>query len=326
MKPRVYKILHRVERIWATQYKDRVQVVVLCLIAATTFWFFNALNKNYTTKITYPISFEYDEKDLIVIGKLPNRISLNLTGVGWNFLRKTFWFNIEPLKIPLEHPEETKYITGNTLFSLVSDQMKGMKLNYVATDTLFLNIERRVEKKIPIVVDTHSIKIAQRFEMVSSIKIDPDSVVVSGPMSVVATLHHPLKVALPNEILEDDYSEDLEIINPLNSKYLNISPEEVKVSFKISEFFNKRIRVPVNTQNFPKDSSVLIHPHYIYVTYRVAEELVNKVNETDFKAIVNYKKVPKDDSVASVVITDFPAYISSFHIENRFLRIIRKKL
>jgi hypothetical protein len=38
-----------------------IKVVVMCLLAATTFWFLNALNKDYSTRITYPVRFEYDD-------------------------------------------------------------------------------------------------------------------------------------------------------------------------------------------------------------------------------------------------------------------------
>ena len=33
----------------------------MCIVGATTFWFFNALNKSYTTTINYPINVQFDE-------------------------------------------------------------------------------------------------------------------------------------------------------------------------------------------------------------------------------------------------------------------------
>jgi hypothetical protein len=54
--------------------KKNWKAVVLCVFAAMIFWFFNALNKNYTTNISFPIAFDYNDNVYIPIRPLPSEV------------------------------------------------------------------------------------------------------------------------------------------------------------------------------------------------------------------------------------------------------------
>jgi hypothetical protein len=47
------------------------KAVALCIFAATVFWFFNALNKNYTNNINLPMVFDYENEKYVAIRPLP---------------------------------------------------------------------------------------------------------------------------------------------------------------------------------------------------------------------------------------------------------------
>src|SRR5436190_17094022 len=86
------------------------KAVVLCGFAATVFWFFNALNKNYTTNINFPIAFEFNQDNYVAVRPLPQVVRVNVTGMGWSLFRKSVGLNVPPLVVPLERPAETKKI------------------------------------------------------------------------------------------------------------------------------------------------------------------------------------------------------------------------
>ena len=52
-------LLRGIKKLFSSE-KSKWRVVALCILGATTFWFFNALNKQYATRINYPIEFLYD--------------------------------------------------------------------------------------------------------------------------------------------------------------------------------------------------------------------------------------------------------------------------
>ena len=116
------------------------KVVVLSLVGATTFWFFNALNKSYDTNINYPIEFVFDKDSVVVMKPLPENIRMNVSSGGWNLLRKTYWFNLPPIEIELTNPTSVQYMDRGLLFPIVVNQMTELRVNYIVSDSLFIDI------------------------------------------------------------------------------------------------------------------------------------------------------------------------------------------
>ena len=65
-------------RIFPTDTKT-IKVVVLSLFAATTFWFFNAMNKSYDTRVDYPLSYTFAEDSVVVMEPLAKQIKIDVT-------------------------------------------------------------------------------------------------------------------------------------------------------------------------------------------------------------------------------------------------------
>ena len=76
-----------------TGINENWKVVVLAVAGAATFWLFNALNKNYDTRLNYPVVFEFNRDSVVVVTPLAEEINIDVNGGGWNLIRNTFWIN-----------------------------------------------------------------------------------------------------------------------------------------------------------------------------------------------------------------------------------------
>jgi hypothetical protein len=123
----IINLLHFNQKNW--------KAVSLCVLAAAIFWFFNALNKNYTTTISFPLQFDFDRQDYMPVRPLEEELRINVTGMGWDIFRRTVGLRKSPLSIPLEHPETVKKIVGSTLPAFFSTQLEAFQINFVANDT-----------------------------------------------------------------------------------------------------------------------------------------------------------------------------------------------
>src|SRR5690606_2722030 len=93
------------------QKASNIKVVVLCVLAATTFWILNALNKdNYNTIVDQPIEFYYDREEYMAVEELPTNLKIEIYGNGWDLLRKYFKFNVIPFPIELTDPSAQEFI------------------------------------------------------------------------------------------------------------------------------------------------------------------------------------------------------------------------
>ena len=120
--------------------KANWKVILLCFSTAATFWFFNALNKVYTTRIDYPLNIVFNKDSLVAVKDPPEEIPVNVTGGGWQLLKRTISINTKPVVVQLENPVQTHFFTANNLLPIFSDQLTDLNINYIATDTIFFKI------------------------------------------------------------------------------------------------------------------------------------------------------------------------------------------
>lgn len=293
---------------------------MLCIIAATTFWLLNALNKRYTTKINYPIEFLVDNPEAVVVVKeLPSKVEIDVSGGGWNLLRRTIWFNVSPLTIPLNNPTEVKYIPGSSLVPLISDQLSDISLNYVITDTLKVDIEEKLSKSAFLRIDSANINLAPSYRIVSEIAINPDTVTFVGPSSIINQLPDTVYLTLPTAIASD-FDEEIKI-SGVESNLVSHVPQEVNIRFEVAPFLRQTSVVDVTPLNFPEDSSMIVLDRKVEIIYTVQEEMAGAIDDDDFKVWADFKDFDSADSTIAPVLDSIPNFLLDVKINPEKLRV-----
>ncbi len=311
---RLKEIAAFIGSLFESSYKDNWKVVLLCVITATTFWFFNALNSGYDTRIYYPIEFEFDPTDVVIVRKLPERIEINVSGGGWNLLRKTLPFTTSPIIINLDNPTERKLILGSSLVPTIAEQVNELTLNYVVTDTLEINIERKIRKKFPLEVDSAGIDLAPAFRIVSAIYISTDSIELEGPQSYIEAAPERFMLELPDDRINRNYEEQIPL-RVENAGLVYVRPEEVTVSFEVAQFqfFEKEIEVtPIN---FPSDSRLSLQEEQIIVSFWADRKYQQEVEQARFRVVADFKKMDRSDSTIAPQIVQNPSFANDIAIE-----------
>jgi len=290
-------------------------------MAATTFWFFSALNKsNYTTRIQYPITFNYQADSIYVMEAFPEQILIEVTGGGWNLLRKTLLFDTPPVEITLEDPVDTKYITGRSIAEQIAERLGEVRLNYVVTDTLFINVDRAAEKPVYIALDSSSVRLGDTYQVISPVTLSTTQAMVQGPQTILAALPDTLYVNLPDEEITENYRERV----PLDydaSDLLTIDPAEVIVSFGVAPFERATRMVTVSLDNFPKDSSLVIIPDQVAVSYWVRDGYDDLIQSKDFEVVANLRRLSLEDSTITPVLKFYPKFARDIAISPSKLRV-----
>jgi hypothetical protein len=300
--------------------KGNWKVVALCVLGATTFWFFNALNKDYSTRITYPIEFIYQDSGTVVTQELPKRVSMVVSGGGWNLLRKTFWFSATPIQIPLESPTYQKYITKADLSSVIDDQLAELRLNYVVTDTLFLNIERRLTKKVKVKVDSSAISLAQNNRITGPIILKPDSVEFTGPQSFIAGLADSITVYATDENIAGNYKGIVNLGN-LTSSVVSVQPAEIQVSFPTGVFLRQTRQVGVRPLNFPQNNSARLRDTLVQLSFTVSQKNLESLPPGSFSVVADYAELNSADSTIALKLGSFPAVAENVVLQPEKIKV-----
>ncbi len=285
-------------------FLENWKVVIISLIGATTFWFFNALNKSYDATINYPVEFTFSRDSNVVMQPLPASIRINVSSGGWNLLRKTFWFNVPPVEIPLDQPAQTKYIDRGKLFPLIVNHMSELKVNHIVSDSLFLAIETKKTKNVLLKLDSTKIPLSSSHRITSPISISPDSIKLIGPSSFIDSLQSEYSLVLNMENIDDPVNQNI-LVNLPNNLIVS-EPLEINVSFNVEQFLNEQVTVPVELAGFPKDSSKYLETGEVTVNYLVADSKNRSFDPSEFVVLVDLATIDKKDSSIMPILLFHP--------------------
>ncbi len=310
------KILSEIRSLFKLNRGSSLSTIILCAVAATIFWFFNALNKNYSTNLKYPVKFVYDTENYLSIGNLPESILINVSGVGWNLLRKSIGVKVTPISIVIENPLEVKKIPGITLPGTITDQITDIELNYILTDTLFIHLDKRVTKSFSLKVDSLSINLNENYIINSPISLSEDSVTLTGPNSFISEIPNPITLSISEKNLDDNFSEEVQISVP-NYSIIKRNPPTVTISFTLAELIEESIQVPINRSGLglTLKQSIELQDSTTTIRYKKLKNgPVFSIN--DFDLILLPSSYQKSDSTALISLIKYPENLYYLQIDS----------
>lgn len=240
-------------KIFVTLFRfDRTnwKAVALCFLAAAVFWIFNALNKTYSTHLRFPLRLEYDEARYAPAAELPTDLLINVSGNGWDLFRKSFGVRLPELVLPLERPTEVRKIVAATLPALLAGQLGSLHINFVVVDTLRIRIDNRVARRCAVKVDGSALTFREQLGRSSPFVVLPDSVLLSGPESILNKIPDTLVVKLPAQRVGNAYREEVEVLVP-SQEFIRRNPPVVEVRFEVSQMEEISARVMVEAPALP---------------------------------------------------------------------------
>lgn len=288
------------------------QAIILCVLAAATFWFFNAMNDDYTANISYPVEIVYDKDKVIPVSQLPAKVTFNATGFGWDFLKKSLRIENKPIYLKPANLPEKGYITSSELFPVISTQIQDIRINYVVLDTLFFDFENLASKRVQLIIDSTKLSLAENYKLTTPVFINPDSITLLGPQPLIDSLRDSLFVVLPQKEVKGEFEEEIKIDLGMGPN-LKVSNNTVKVRFEAYPFVQKSMILPFKKVSFPEDSIISLSDSTVILTYYVQEGKKTSVMAEDFKVLIDYRRLDENDQTIKPVLTKYPEFIRDFY-------------
>jgi hypothetical protein len=278
----------------------------LSIGTAAIFWFFNALNKDYDTTLGYPVDWQFDSEEYIVIDELPERIRINVNGLGWNLLRASLGFKVKPVPIILNNPAANKKIAGISLTNRVDDELEDLQLNYILDDTLVINIDKRGTRSFGVYIDSANISLAENFRIVSPISYDIDLLELEGPISLInSNPSDSFIVSLENQELNSNFDEQIDFAIDRPELFL-FRPKSTHITFSVAEFVHAERQVIINQIDFPEEGTTNLKDTICTVQFLVRKDLEPTIVADSFNIIANFTEINKLDSTLILKIQKIP--------------------
>ncbi|WPR75359.1 YbbR-like domain-containing protein [Algoriphagus sp. NG3] len=302
---------------------SNLKVVVLCIAAATTFWILNALNKDdYNTVVDFPVEISFDQNQYIAVAPLPETLEIEISGNGWDLLRKYFNFNSDAYPIELNNPADKNFILTSDLKRYLGEFLSPTQLVSVLEDSLKFRVDRIKTLKVKPVLDSNSFSMAKNFRIIDRIAFDPETITLKGPSSIIDSLGKTFPIALNENRLNKSIDKNIELEVPESlGGLMQFDEKNINVKFEVVEFLEGNKRLKINKTHFPSNATLADEDVVIMISYLVDERKVGALKDIEFEAVLDYYKRNKEDSTISVQVRPQPDYLDQIVITPSILRL-----
>lgn len=290
----------------------RIVVFLICLLFATTLWFLNALSKDYSATISYPVKFENPPKNRFLAGEITDKLELNVDGQGFTLLRHkllsytSLKFDIEEITRNMVSNTNIYRVTSRNLISRIEDQLRNeLSVTQVSPEILLIILDSLSTKTIPVQLDIN-VDYEPQYYLKSPISTSPDSVDITGPTIILDNFFTlRTKVNITNK-LNASINQEIELIHPDKT---TISPSKVLLGIDVEKFTEKELKIPVEILNKPENANIKLFPSELKVVFTVGLSRFESISESDFGASVDYNSIDKDASNLEINLYKVPDFI-----------------
>lgn len=302
----------------------------ICVIIAAILWFLNALNKEYTSEISYPVRYTDLPKGKYLVSELPSDITLEVKAKGFTLVGYRISTSFLPINLDinsysnymLEKDNILEYtLKLSTIKDRINNQLNSdIKLLNIKPEEIYFKFSHAVTKMIPVkpIVD-YSLK--KQYILKDEITAVPDSILASGPASMMDTLSYiPTEIWKAGEISKN-LSRTIDLDFPPN---FSAEEKSVKINIELERFTEAKRNIPISVWNLPDSLNIKLFPNTVDISYEIGLSRYDKVTDKDFEFIVNYSQA-LNSSYLPVEIVKIPPFIKNLSYTPQKVEYILEK-
>jgi hypothetical protein len=305
----------------------RVLVYFFFLLLSVLFWFLTAMNKDYTTSISYPVKYIRFPEKKVLANDVPDRLELEVIADGYTLLRYKLQSRIAPIVFDVNSfalytlltDPSTVYIQSSNARDFIVKQLSDIEILNIYPDTLFFKLADKVSKKVPVRPDL-DISFEKQYMQVGPNLVEPDSVTISGPEMIIDSIE--MAATVPVTMTDVNRSFDMELeMQPVNK--IEYDPLEVWLQVPVEKFTEASLKVQIEVINMPDSLLLRPFPPAVTVNCNIGLSAYETLNEHLFRAVIDYSEVGNMlGNKLQVQIIKMPVYIQSVNFTPKSVEYI----
>jgi len=296
-------------------------IFAICLVLATILWFLNALSKNYTTQIAYPVKYVNLPKNKFIINEPPSDLLLRVNAHGFTLLRYKLHLTFYPVLLNIsEIMEETRIPSGGyvtirpgevmeKITAQISNDLHILDVRPASLHLVFDSLESRIVPVKPH-LDLHFVS---RFDIAGNIVTIPPYIEITGPRVIVEKTDTIFTLNRTFRNIKNDLIRDipLDIPKPEN---ITTSVEKVNVRVPVDEYTEKSLTVPINVRSLPEGVTIRLFPREAEISLRIGLKEFASISGEAFPVYVDWKDIESGLQFLPVRTDTLPEGLKSLKI------------
>ncbi len=301
--------------------KRKMYVFLVCLFCSAVFWLFIKLSRDNQATFNQAVALRGIPESMILLDQSAPGFSYTLQTAGVRLLisrlhaqRDTMWLDVSSLPRMLHHGETQLYITNSMLAARLNENLElGRQVLSVRPDTLFFGVVEGKKKKFAIHFQPE-ITFRPSFGLYGDISIEPDSVTITGPESVLDTITG----VFAENVQLLDVNQRVEgfaaLVFPDKRQIVSLHVKRIRYTIPVEEYTEYQIDIPLgivcpdSIASFMPDELKLF-PNRVRCVFLVALKDYQMVRPDMFYAHVLCPGVEQNLRQLEVIIDQFPDYM-----------------
>jgi hypothetical protein len=270
--------------------KRKSLTIIFITIFSIILWVFVSLDEEYRTVVKSNIRFTHLPDGYSVGYESTNEVALTLKGEGFN-LAKLSWGTVDDYEISAKNEKGIRHAyLREELEQNLWLSSSGQVLEIYPEKVDFL-VDKIMYKLVPVKLDI-KLNFKESYGLVSGIQYSPDSIVISGPGTIIDMVDAVKTEKYEFKNLEKDYTLSLPFEKKDKTEY---SKTGCTVSFAVQKIVDKNFdNLRVSTMNVYKGRELMLLPETINLVLRGGIKNLSSMDNDDISVTVNYQDALTD--------------------------------
>jgi hypothetical protein len=270
--------------------KHKIYIIIFSIVFSLLIWGSVTLSDQFYSNRDYDVKV-INQPSGYTCGVLnPEKITLKLRAKGWQLLT-----------IALGSQNEYLISADNDSGLITIDPMKeidennwlaaGVSVSEIIPREISVNVEKIKFKRLKIEAES-DISFSDGYGLASPIKVYPDSVLVSGPSSIINEISTIKTKPVKFSSADKKVKLITEIMEP---KGFSLEQSKVELTFDIQRIVQNTFKdIKVSINGLPNDRNVVLIPNSIDCNLKGGINILGKINPNEIIATIDYRDIVYD--------------------------------
>lgn len=268
----------------------KLNIFIASVIFAIILWGSISLSDSYYTNIEVKLTLTNFPNGYTTGSPLPDKINLRVRGEGWRLVS----INVGPeteFKVSVGGDSGQQSIRLYNYLESNRWLLSDVDIINLYPDSLNFLVEKIISKKLP-VVSGLDLDFKPGYGLASNIQLNPDSVLVKGPLSYLRSRKEIRTSTVPLGLLDTKTSTEVNLVSMTGFEY---STSLIGVVLDVQRIVDKQFEnISVDVLEVPSRREVVLLPNKVNLNVRGGIEILGKLTAEQFHAYVKYQTLVRD--------------------------------
>lgn len=309
----------------------KLYVFLVCLFLSTFYWLINVLGNQYTSELHVEINYKNQPEKYVILSELPSSFKTTVTTDGYTLLAYQLKIKKPFVEINLD---DYQFEKGRNLNEILVDDFRNdikkqlsdkIEINEITPKKIIVRLDDKVIKTL-IVIPFYKLSFKNQYQLSDSVKVNPNTIEVSGPKHVLDTLNYIPTVFAEINNIEGLIQKTIKLdANFLVKNHLQAVNSEVDINIVTDRFTEYKLTLPIKIRNNPDSVDVSIIPENIEIKFMIPLSKISLLNPEEFNAIIDFNEQSKIYKKLKVHLVKHPSFLKSITIKPANVEYVLKR-